>query len=511
MLTVTLVIPIWLLSIFSEYFAINQYSHASRRNIFAILSIIGICVAPLILSFYSFSAGLLIGFIGFYRIVNNARLLAARLPLLHAQSIMRRTVLLLSLLQAVVLAFYISTLFVNYAISSQDVVISLVIASAVGAIIIFIATVANIFESQPQRTQPLTNNEYPTVTVAIAARNETPTLMECLESVVASTYSKLEILVFDDNSQDTTAEIIKSFAQDGVRFIPWEYSKDEWISKNKAYQILLEHASGDIIVYMGVDVRLQPTSLQKAVEQMLQRDVSMLGLVPKRTKSGLLALFVQPMRYWWELAVPKIARRRPPVLSTVWLVNRTKLLTLGGFTSYKRSIAPEEHIARRFTRLASYAFVRATNTLDFTTQKTFSSQWDTQIRTRYPHVHRRPETTLVQTVLLFCLVLWPFIMLPLTLIYTVEPIIIIVTASAVVTYTISHIAISIITNPIAGLFAPLNFPIAVALDVIALHVSMYKYEFSKLIWKGRDIAPKKLEVITKLPSIESIPNSENKH
>ena len=75
----------------------------------------------------------------------------------------------------------------------------------------------------------------------------------------------------------------------------------------------------------------------------------------------------------------------------------------------------------------------------------------------------------------------------------------------------SHLAISIITNPIAGIFAPINFPVAIALDILALHESLYKYEFSKVIWKGRDIAPKKLKVIAKLPDLEPTPNLENTH
>ena len=51
---------------------------------------------------------------------------------------------------------------------------------------------------------------------------------------IASDYPKLEIIVLDDCSQDRTAEIIRNFAHDGVRFIQSEDNKDNWLDKNKA-------------------------------------------------------------------------------------------------------------------------------------------------------------------------------------------------------------------------------------------------------------------------------------
>ncbi len=511
MLMLTVVVAIWIASILFEYSAIRRYANVALKNTLAFFALISIITAPILVGSANATVGILLGVVGLYRAMNIARLYAARLPVHYAQSIMLRTLRILSILQGLVLSAFMLTLPFDSTVSIQQILTILALLSFFGAIIISISTIANIWGSQPEHTTDLIDNEYPTLTVAIAARNETPALMECLQSVVASTYPKLEVLVFDDNSQDTTADIIKSFAQDGVRFITWEYSKGEWLAKNKAYQILLEHASGDIILFMGVDIRLDPASLQRAVEQMLAKDATMLGLVPKRTKSGLLAVFVQPVRYWWELAVPKIARRRPPVLSTAWLVKRYPLLDLGGFTSYKRSIVPEEHLARYFSLQGSYSFIRSTGQLLFTTQKTFGSQWDTQVRTRYPHAHRRPETAFLQSALLVCVVLSPFIMLPLSIVGALDSGIVVLSALAVAAYVASHIAISIITNPIAGLFALINFPVAILLDIIALHESMLKYEFSKVIWKGRDIAPKKLEVIAKLPSIAATPDSENTH
>jgi hypothetical protein len=456
--------------------------------------------------------GLLFGLISIYRAINICRLTVKRLPEKHILSAGKRSFLFLYNAQLVIFIAYLLHAAFGIYVQPNMLLIFLVIFSLVASFTIFMATILNIIKSKPLKAPALTESELPTLTVAIAARNETPMLVNCLESVLASEYPKLEIIVLDDDSQDTTAEIIKSFAQDGVRFVNWEKYDGEWLSKNRAYQTLLSQASGDLVLYMGVDVRLHEKSLKAIVEQFITSNADMMTIVPKRTKSGFIAIFVQPMRYWWELALPTFIRRRPPALSTTWIIKRKSLDAIGGFTSYKRSIVPEDHLAKYFYTMGSYDFTRTTNDMLVTTHKTFGSQWDTQVRTRYPHAHRRPETVLVQTLLLLVLVILPFTVIASSLLYSVPSLLIILSSLSAVLFIVSHIVISVITNPVAGFFAPLNFPIAVMLDIIALHVSMYKYEFSKVIWKGRDVAPKKLKVIAKLPDLEeSTRGSESTH
>lgn len=496
-------------SILLDLLVLRLHSTKRVKNIIGILAVAnGLLLCYLIMT-VSWPIGLLFTFVYVYRFVNIVRCVSGRLPSLHITSVTLRTSVVLTSVQSVIIfTMFLLTQF-SLNVPYNVVMFSIAAVSAICALFIAVATLINIVKSRPNKSVSLSEQEYPTVTIAIAARNETPQLFDCLQSVVASDYPKLEVLVFDDNSQDTTAEIIKSFAQDGVRFIPWEYGNSDWLAKNKAYQILFNHASGEILFYIGVDVRLASDTIRNAVSQLFSRNVKMMSIAPKRIKSGFVAIFIQPMRYWWELAFPSIVRNRPPALSTAWLIYAKELRSYGGFDAFKKSITPEEHFARRAAANNTYAFVRATSQLFISTQKTFASQWDTQVRTRYPHAHRRPETAMLQTLLLSVFILLPFIVLPLLFIVETSNYFITLTAASVSLLLLSHVLISYVTNPLAAIFAPINFPIAIALDIVALHVSMYKYEFSKVLWKGRDIAPKKLHVIPKLPDISVTPSSEN--
>ncbi len=126
---------------------------------------------------------------------------------------------------------------------------------SVWAILLFCISLATlaITAKNLQKTQHHKSNHYfsdkelPTVTVAIPARNETDDLASCIRTILANDYPKLEILVYDDCSYDRTAEIIRDFAHDGVRFISGLPPEDRWLAKNKAYDTLYDNASGEIV------------------------------------------------------------------------------------------------------------------------------------------------------------------------------------------------------------------------------------------------------------------------
>jgi chlorobactene glucosyltransferase len=367
---------------------------------------------------------------------------------------------------------------------------------------IFVAlyTTFKLFQTIAFKQSNISFDSLPTVTVAIAARNEDDQLHSCLESIIADSYEKLEIIVYDDESQDKTADLIRQFARDGVRFVKGDQVPEDWLAKNLAYQKLLDQASGDIIFFIGTDIRLHKDSIMRSVAFMENEHLEMLCLMPIRTRMGLIASFVQPMRYWWELAVPRLFPKRPPSLSSAWLVNRKALQKVGGFNSFKRSITPEEHLAKIFSKTNKYGFARSNKQLFVSTHKKFDEQWETAVRTRYPQLHRRPELLVLRMIFLSILIL-PFLYLPLVLFnesYSSIKIYVLI-ASASLIY--SHVAVSWFTNHYSAILAPINFPIILLLDMFATNLSAFRYEFGEVIWKGRIVNPK-LKVYKKLPKID---------
>ena len=336
-----------------------------------------------------------------------------------------------------------------------------------------------------QATTAFTDRELPSVSVLIPARNETDDLHACLEALVASNYPKLEIIVLDDCSQNRhTPEVIRQFAQQGVRYIAGEVPSDNWLAKNFAYQQLADAANGDLLLFCGVDLQLAPGALRELVTTMLEKKKSMISILPLNDRPrDIRTLLVQPMRYAWELSLPRRLFNRPPVLSTCWLIKADVLRSAGSFKATSRSILPESHFARFTARNDGYSFLRSNMLVS---SKPASEQQATTIRMRYPQLHRRPELVWLLSVT--------------ELLGLVAPVGLAIVAAisglwlALVASTLAYLLLCLVFLEVTGVMygrplvvSVVMAPIAGLYDLILLHISMYRYEFSEVQWKERNI------------------------
>jgi hypothetical protein len=355
----------------------------------------------------------------------------------------------------------------------------------------------------PAQNTHYSDAELPTVTVAIPARNETEDLQACLQTLVAQTYPKLEIVVLDDCSQNRrTPEIIRGFAHDGVRFVQGDEPKETWLPKNQAYARLAAEASGDYIVFCGVDIRFEPTALAQIISTMKQRAKRMMCILPERAVEarGSLSL-AQAMRYAWELVPPRRWFNRPPVLSSCWAIQKTALEDAGGFAAAARSIVPEAHFARVCTAADGYSFMRSGVHPGVTSTKTAADQRDTAVRMRYPQLHRRPENVLLLSLFELVFLLGPFGLAIGGAFWNAGWRAIVCSAVAAVFLTITYSIVGSATKISSVAFGLVALPVIVAYDLGVLHRSMWQYEFSEVDWKGRNICVPAMHVIPHLPKV----------
>lgn len=337
---------------------------------------------------------------------------------------------------------------------------------------------------------PLVDADLPSLTVAIPARNETADLQACLESLVRSDYPKLEILVLDDCSQNKqTPEIIRSFAHDGVRFVGGQLPPESWLAKNYAYHQLSQAANGQLILFCGVDARFEPGSLRAMVEAMLSQKKTMISFMPRNilpTSEGLSRWLIQPNRYAWEMTLPRHWIKRPPVLSTCWLITAQQLHTSGGFKAVSRSGSPESYFARTALLRHEYSFIQSNKELGLTSSKSLDEQRATAIRTRYLQVHRRPELVALVSLAELGILIGAPVGLLAGLLASLWALAVL----SGLTTIILALAFSQLVSLTYRKFQPSSlwlFPLAALYDMCILNYSMWQYEFNEVIWKGRNI------------------------
>jgi glycosyltransferase involved in cell wall biosynthesis len=342
-------------------------------------------------------------------------------------------------------------------------------------------------------------SQLPSITVAIPARNETSDLEDCLNSLIGSDYPKMEILVLDDCSQEKrTPEIIRSYAHSGVRFLAGEVPGKSWTAKNFAYEQLAAEANGEVIVFCGVDIRFNVQALRKMIELKIAKKKKMISFMPVNQLPGseFKGLLVQPLRYLWELGIPRRYLGRPPVLSSCWLIDRQQLMDAGSFMAYSRSIIPERYIAREVSKKDDgYSFIAQGAYLGLSSAKSFDEQLSTAVRTKYPLLKQRLEHVAILSLLEFWLFLAPIGLFIYELVAG-SLIVSILSALAVVLASLVVLVVTRLTYGKSLLLSLVCYPLVVTYDILINLYSMWCYEFSEVVWKGRNVCIPVMQLIT---------------
>ena len=113
------------------------------------------------------------------------------------------------------------------------------------------------------------------VSVIIPTYNRAEMLCQCVDSVLDSTYTSLEILIVDNNSSDNTVELIKSKYCDEqrVKLFPLKRNMMAAGGRNEG----IKHAKGDYLLFVDNDNVVFPDMIEKLIDQM-ERD-KQIGLV----------------------------------------------------------------------------------------------------------------------------------------------------------------------------------------------------------------------------------------
>jgi cellulose synthase/poly-beta-1,6-N-acetylglucosamine synthase-like glycosyltransferase len=157
---------------------------------------------------------------------------------------------------------------------------------------------------------PHADAELPTMSVVVAARDESRQIERALESLLRQRYPALEVIAVDDRSTDGTAEILDRLArgEQRLRVLHVRELPPGWLGKNHALFRGAAMATGDLLLFADADVIMEPTTLRRAASYMSARGLDHLTAVPRVLMPGALltllvvtfsmlyAIFVRPWR-----------------------------------------------------------------------------------------------------------------------------------------------------------------------------------------------------------------------
>jgi glycosyltransferase involved in cell wall biosynthesis len=102
----------------------------------------------------------------------------------------------------------------------------------------------------------------PEISVLITARNAADTIVQAVQSILDQTMRDIELLVYDDASEDQTAKLVESLSDRRIRLIRGREHKGIPAARN----ILLREAKGKFIAWLDADDIAFPQRLERQLD-----------------------------------------------------------------------------------------------------------------------------------------------------------------------------------------------------------------------------------------------------
>lgn len=203
----------------------------------------------------------------------------------------------------------------------------------------------------------------PLVSVLIAARNEEQYLPRLLASLERMDYpkEKLQILIADDQSSDSTLAIIKNWCDRPSRcFI--EIEADETFSRNangkaNALAFLEKKAKGQFLFFTDADCEVNPNWIKESISCMDQKTGMLIGIT--RVKGESLFAKLQEIDWWNTLGIVKVVTDLgwPTTgIGNNMVVSREALEKVGGFANLTFCLTEDLELSRSI-RKAGYGII----------------------------------------------------------------------------------------------------------------------------------------------------------
>ena len=334
----------------------------------------------------------------------------------------------------------------------------------------------------------------PLMSILIPARNEEENIKRCIISLTKQDYKNIEILVLDDNSTDDTVRIVLELSQKDPRIKLYSGGplKKGWLGKSYACWQLSKHARGDYLIFTDADTLHFPNSISGAVACLLRYNLDALSVFPKEIMVTFHERMMVPFGHYIILSLMPLYLIRKiktalfcTAIGQFMLFKKEVYKKIGGHKSIKGKMLEDIKISKR-VKSFGYKFMifDGRSNVYCRMYRNFREIVEGYSKVLFAVFDYKIYMTSIAIILVAAIFLFPFLMLPVGILFDwpailinliILQIIIILITKIILSLRFKCKAVDIILHPISIVYL-----ILIAINsVLNAKIGMGVY------WKGR--------------------------
>ncbi|MCX7929316.1 MAG: glycosyltransferase [Chlorobi bacterium] len=195
------------------------------------------------------------------------------------------------------------------------------------------------------------------ISVLIPARNEEGVLGRCIESVLACGDVVAEVLIYDDQSTDTTHYVAQTWSQrdQRVRVLETVPLPNGWYGKPHACYRLASAAQSQWLLFLDADAQLNPGSVERLIATARACNATLLSAWPKIEMVSPVERVLMPMLDFYVMTLlpsplQQLSNHPRYALAhgSCMLCDRQTYFRLGGHSAVRTELFEDTALARHW-------------------------------------------------------------------------------------------------------------------------------------------------------------------
>jgi chlorobactene glucosyltransferase len=301
-----------------------------------------------------------------------------------------------------------------------NVLLSIIMLGSCGIWIYLFSVLRRSFNLSPKiNSDNSLNLEGELISIIIPARNEEKYILECIQSLLHQNMKNYELLLIDDNSTDSTLELMESFKQDPrVRILKAGEKPAGWVGKNWPCYIGYQNSKGKYLMFTDADTIHSKRSVRDSLCTLIQQKLDVITAVPNLRYPNLIVKMVLPVLSVFMFSRYSPMRVNDPnvnigyLFGSFFVITRECYESVGTHAIVRAEIVEDGALGKKLKEEGyNLKMFRGENLLQAYWARDFNTLWNSLKRLIIPLYFTDRLNSILMTIGIFFLMPFPFLVL----------------------------------------------------------------------------------------------------